>query len=709
MRRAVWLMCCSALCAIGSSAMAQEASQPNEASSASASNQDGTQLEEIVVTAAKTGPQALQQVPLAIQAFTGETLKQQNVQDTASLIAVIPGASIGQETSAGIKSFNIRGVGVGGTNGETPIGYYLDEVPFIITNFGIAPPIRFLDISQVEVLRGPQGTLYGQGSAGGTMIFHTRNPDLEEAEMTGEVFGSGTRDADDLNWGASGAISVPLIKDVLAVRISGGFSRQQGYADAYAGAINGAPSAQHVNWQENSDLRVAVLFKPAENVSLRGQVWRFKPQQGFQSLYSSVDPYAYALTGGVDGFSRSKYTLYSLVADIDFDGFALTSSTSYLKGFFGTRFPLGAFGVVGGNYDSYFNPENFNEELRLHSTGDGPFHWVVGGNLSKGEGPQVNTINYVVFTQNGDNNTKTENWAGFGEISYDLFGGKLVPLAGIRYYHDKRTFEDATSSLPSTVNKTTYRLNLSYLPNDDFTGFVTVSTGFRQNTVQSALQVQLLQADGLPGEYQLDPLSLTNYEAGFKARMFDGALHIGANLYRIDFTGIQSSYTTSSGVGGYLVIGDAKSTGLDVDLSWRTPVPGLTLNAIGNYNKSEYEKVDPRVTLQLPNVRPGGRLVNSAEYNYRLDANYVTSVGDELDAFGNVNFSQTGDRTTIAGVDAPRYQLLNALVGVRRGAYELAIFGDNLTDERGPTDYFTPVVFSGPVPRTVGVRVRKMY
>ena len=96
-----------------------------------------------------------------------------------------------------------------------------------------------------------------------------------------------------------------------------------------------------------------------------------------------------------------------------------------------------------------------------YSTGTSPLHWVVGASYQDGEGPQANQLLNPVVNINADNNTITENYAVFGEISYDLFDGKFVPLVGLRTYHDKRTFEDSTSSLPSTEDVTTWRVNFS--------------------------------------------------------------------------------------------------------------------------------------------------------------------------------------------------------------------------------------------------------
>ncbi len=120
----------------------------------------------MVVTAQKSGAQSLQEVPLAIQAFGGEELREKNITSINDLVSAIPGAFEGQRQSVASRSYNLRGAGGGNANGDSPIGYYLDDVPFIVTNFGIAPPVRFIDIERVEVLRGPQGTLYGRGIVG---------------------------------------------------------------------------------------------------------------------------------------------------------------------------------------------------------------------------------------------------------------------------------------------------------------------------------------------------------------------------------------------------------------------------------------------------------------------------------------------------------------------------------------------------------------
>jgi iron complex outermembrane recepter protein len=645
--------------------------------------------DEIIVTAQKTGAQALHQVPMAIQAFDGEALKERNITNITDLASSIPGAVESQRQSSASRSFAIRGAGGGAANGDSPVGYYLDDVPFVVPNFGIAPPVQFLDIDRVEVLRGPQGTLYGQGSAGGVFIFRTRDPDLNDIDFAAEATVGSTRLASGLNYAVAAAVSVPIVKDVLAVRVSGGHSREQGWADAYYGAFDGTPDEEDVNTVKNDDIRVVALLKPADNVSLRAQYWHFKPRQNFLGGLASIDPPYYADTAGQPSFGNGDFTLYSLTAAADFDDFSITSATSYMEGNFGIYIPL----APSGFFSSQFFPENFSQEVRINSTGAGPLRWVLGGQYQDGRGPQENTLENPFISINADNNTITKNSAIFGEVSYDLMDGKLVPLVGLRYYHDERTFEDATSSLPT----------------NNLTMFATASTGFRAGIVQSQAQSAALEADGIPAPVQLEPEELTNYEIGLKWRSPDRNINVGLNGYIIKLTNAQTSVNSSTpGVGGFTNFGDATTRGIDFELRWATPLAGLSLGAVGNINDGQFDYVDPEVQAALPYVREGARLFNTAKYNYRLDASYLGSLTENLDLFGNLGFTRRGNRLQANGTVTDAYSLVNATLGLRRGPYEVALIGDNLLDERGPTIRFgtDPNSGSGPNPRTVSVRFR---
>lgn len=662
-------------------------------------------LEEVTVTAQKTGAQSLQEVPLAIQAFDGEALKEKNITNLDDLVSAIPGAFEGQRQSVASRSYNLRGAGGSNANGDSPIGYYLDDVPFIVTNFGIAPPVRFIDMERVEVLRGPQGTLYGQGSSGGVFIFHTRDPSLTDFKFIGEAEVGSTEGADSMNYGVAGAVSIPLIEDRLAVRVSGGHSFNPGWADAYYGPFDGTPDDKGVNEVKDDDIRVAALFKPTDNISLRGQYWKFRPRQAFTGFTASVDPPYYQNTAGQSSFADGNFELWSFTANIDFERFSITSATSDLQGHFGINIPQSP----AGFFSSQFFPEMFAQELRAYSTGAGPLNWVVGASYQDGEGPQDNQLQRPGVDIDAGNNTLTENYAVFGEISYDLFDGKLVPLLGLRTYHDKRTFEDGTNSLTSTKDVDTWRVNLSWLPSDDLTMFVTASTGFRAGIVQSQVQVESLRLAGVPASVALDPETSKNYEVGLKWRSANRALSVGLNLYQTEYEDLQTNTPGAiEGVNGFSNFGDATSRGVDYEIQWHTPLEGMIVSWVGNTNKSEFDRVAPAVQAALPLFRPGSRLVNSIQRTSRVDVSYSTEFASTLEGFGNVSYGQTGNRLQSSGLYADSYSLINATLGVRRGPYEVALIGDNLTDERGPTFIGTagPNSGQGPTPRTVGLRFR---
>jgi outer membrane receptor protein involved in Fe transport len=458
---------------------------------------------------------------------------------------------------------------------------------------------------------------------------------------------------------------------------------------------------------KNDDIRVVALFRPASNVNIRAQYWNFKPRQDFTGFTASVKPPYFENTAGQDGFSNGDFKLWSLTGTVDFDAFSITSATSHLEGDFGINIPISP----AGSFSSQFSPKMFAQELRVNSNGNGPFHWVVGGAYQDGEGPQFNILDLPAagLLINADNNTLTENWAIFGEVSYDLFDGKLVPLVGLRTYHDDRAFADSNGKVPTKESVETWRLNLSYLPNDDLTMFVSAATGFRPGIVQSRVQVESLALAGVPTSVALNPESSKNYEFGVKWRNPSRTLNVGLNLYQLEYTDLQTSVTGGiESVDGFANFGDATTKGIDLEVQWRTPLDGLSLSFVGNINDSEYDTVNEVIAEAQPLLRPGARLINTLDKNYRFDVNYNREIASGIDGFGNISLSHSGDRLQANGLVADPYSILSMTLGVRYEGWEFALIGNNLTDERGPTFLGTtgPLSGSGPTPRTIGVRAR---
>jgi len=683
-------------------------------SSAHAETAEGTELEEVVVTAARQGGQSLQEVPLAIQAFTGAEIERRQIQEMADLVTAIPGASEGEQVGSVIRTFTLRGVGAAGGIGDSPTGYYIDNVPFAIPNFPLAPPLRMTDLDRVEVLRGPQGTLYGQGSAGGTIIFHTQDPNLDHVTGRAEVGLGTTADASDPNYTAQGAVSIPLIEDKLAVRLSGGYDKRAGYVDVYSGLPTGKPFAKDANEITNKDIRGVVLWKPNDDLTVRAQAWHFEPSQDFTQSINSIDPPQQWFNGDTRGYENGNFSLYSLGIDYDLGFGTLTSSTSYLDGKFGylTGSYFGPF-LGQGTLSNDYVAHSAAQELQLRSNSTGPLHWLAGAFYQNASGAFLFDVQTVPLQADGVNKTTTENYSVFGEVSYDLMGGKLVPLVGIRYYSDDRNLDskqsfngtptvDAGSAEPE---KTTWRVNLSYKPTDDITAFATVSTGFRVGITQTALSVFALSLDGITEQQGLDPDSLTNYEIGLKTRMADRRVQLGLNLYHIDFKDVQLGLATTAGIAAFANVGDAKSTGVDVELQWETPIEGLSVAAMGNWNDSEFGKVIPQVSATIPAISKGERLTNTTDYNYRLDVDYSHPFGDYT-FISHAAASTTSSRIMPDGFEVDSYSLYDASIGVQKDHWQALLVGENLADERGPSFVRNQLLSAGPFPRTVGLKVR---
>jgi len=672
-------------------------------------------LEEVVVSATKVGEQELSKVPMAIQAFTGESLTSKGIGDAKSLMELIPGASEQSEIGAGYKVFSFRGSGAGGPIGDGMIGYYLDDTPFGIPNFQSAPPIEYFDLDRVEVLRGPQGTLYGQGSMGGAIIYHTKNPSLSRFTFDGEAGSSKTAEAGDMNYKVAGAVSVPLVAEKLGLRVSGGYDYRAGYADVYQAGPVGTPYKTDANDIRSSDVQAVLLWQPTDRLTLRMRAWQFQTNQDYLQVMNSLDPPYVANQGTVDGYDRRKSNYYSNTVTYRFDSVTLTNASSYqesLPGGFGVGLglgpPLGTGTLVNGG-----KAHNFVNEFRLSSAGAAAFHWVAGAFYQNATGFYNFGINFPTLALSGSTITRTENRSVFTELSYDLFGGKLVPLIGLRYFEDDRdslsVSNGVVASSSSKPNKVTWRANLAYHATDDWMLFINAGTGFRSGILQSRAQADAVIADGVPTGLALTPDELRNIELGTKVSLLGGRLRFATSVYDIRYTNLQSAFNTSIGLAAFANLGDAKTQGLDVDLTWFTPLEGFSVSLIGNVNKGEFTDVVPAFAQANPRNGNGTRLFNTPPHNWRVDLGYDRDLGAAgWQLFANASASLVGSaRVQDATVNSVKsYSLYRASIGVRKDAYEASLYGDNLLDERGPTAANGPTLLAGPYPRTVGVTLR---
>ena len=544
-----------------------------------ASSQE-TALEEVVVTAQKRS-QRLIEVPISMQAIDGGAMAAASIRDISEIITIVPGASEELSTNAGFRRYQIRGVTQG--PGDPTIGYYFDDAAFFIYGLVYAPVGRSYDMERVEVLRGPQSTLYGNSSMGGTIRFIPKLPNLEEAEFSTTVGYSAT-DGGDPGYYMDIAANLPLVTDTLALRLVASYEDIGGYHEI--------PSAnlENINDASMRSYRASLLWTPTENLSLKFHILRNDVDQDGGSLLASLDP---PVNIGQPGdFSDGAYDLYTGTLTYDFPGATLTSTTTYID-FDSLEVNSFPFPVPGGILVQNLanTGDGFNNETRLVSNGNGPVDWIIGGFYSSSDLDQTFQFTPAIVPPSLQK-FSSEAISLFGEVAFPMLDGTLVPLVGLRYFEDDReTNSDAFSTqLPrETFDSVNPRFNLSYMPDDDSQYYLNVAKGFRSGGFNHPDLCPLhVTLGNLPCEQSIDSDTLWSYEVGTKRSIAEGRASLEAVVYfqdwqdvrlRVPFAGIFQEYR----------VGDADIYGIDLMLSLASAsIDGLFFDASFNWNSAEF-------------------------------------------------------------------------------------------------------------------------
>ncbi len=679
--------------------------------SAVAQPQDNEQpvLEEVVVTAMKR-QQVLSDVPISIQAFTGEQLEDRGFADIRDVFTQIPGATEGTGGSPGTRQFIIRSVG--SLFGDATVGYYLDEAAFSMPGGSpYAPVATTWDLGRVEVLRGPQGTLYGQGAMGGQIRFISAAPDLEHFRVRGQASASGTQGG-DANDSASLAVSVPIVPGVFAIRTSADYQSQGGYAE-----ITDFPDRENLGDSTTKTYRLTALLTPSPDWRFQFAYWHTDNQYSGCGFLISVDP-PFCTQGSDERVNENstKYDLFSLFASYNAGRFSIESSSGYIEAgrtsnsvlqFFG--FPLFFTSDAPGDV--------FTQELRLVSNGEGPLNWILGGYYQDGTAhSNFEITGFLNLTGMSQNHSAAK--AVFGEISYDFMDGKLTPLIGGRWFHNKRTLSTITTDAP-TFETFNPRFNLSYRPTEGRLYYFNAAKGFRSGAFNGALSI-IVNGDG-PGGYGLpvkpnvDPDHLWTYELGGKWTVLNRTLNFGATIYFTRWSNMQITVNPVGIAGASLNAGEAEIKGLELEFAWHTPIDGLTLSGNASISTSEFVELSFGVA-DTPDdgLSIGGRIPFTPEKTATLTGDYSFPLG--VNGFqGRIlsTLSYIGDQIDVSsGAVSDDHTLLSARFGIEKGHWAAFLYGENLLDDSG-TIYTQRNVAGNFLtrfyPRVIGVQLKFDY
>jgi outer membrane receptor protein involved in Fe transport len=697
-------------------------------------------LEDIIVTAEKRS-ESLEKVPLSIVAYSSESLAQLGVQDFSSLAARIPGVTL-NSAGPGRSSYSIRGIASVGGNAPTT-GLYVDETPILPSGgdgatASIDPDL--FDLARVEVLRGPQGTLYGASSMGGTVRLITNQPNLTKTEGAVKVEGSDTQHGGG-NVRLDAMYNVPIIDDRVALRIVGTYKDFSGFIDRYIGVWAPNPGAQppypvspaqpsaivhNVNTEKLYSLRTMLKIAVNDAFTITPSVWVQDLQMGGPPDYDvptgqSGGPLIQARPFNLSEAYSDRFVLSNLTMNYALGWGSLLSTTSYMHRQETTpddetealevNIPQGQF--VPSVYAPIVTTRELTEEVRLAFN---PAGWALSGvtgayfnNANRHYYVDYLTPNYAAlfsnspssvpylplsdtnYSQHGDYSPKQS--AVFTELNYAITS-QWKATAGLRWYELQYTtvrYEDGWSNGGPTLSTGQAKnsgfnpkAELSYQATEEQLYYVSASKGVRPGGVNTSN----LAAKGCGQDYgPYQPDSLWNYEGGAKTRWLDGALTVNGAVYYIKWSDVQQGRTLPCSYQITENAGSAKVHGGELEIQGNIGAH-VQLGAGVGYTRAVLAADAPSL-----NGLKGQQLENVPLWNGNASAKYLFNPLPGYDGFVRADGQYVGesypnfDRTDPATFQRA-YALLDLRTGIIHGAWEANLFVSNVFDKQAALSRF---------------------
>lgn len=699
--------------------------------------------DEVVVTATRR-EQAVTDIPLAVSAFSGAALENQGVAAFQDLTKIDP-TFAAQNFGASFNQYIIRGVSseIGST-----VGIYLDEAPVVggtLTESGGdgKPGLRLHDVQRVEILRGPQGTLFGSSSMSGTVRVITRRPEYDAISGNWAVSTQGINDGNQLTMG-NAAINVPLVDGRLAVRAVAWGEDGGGFIDQRAPGF----SYDNVNDVSTEGGRISIGARVTDRFDVLAMyVHQEIDVDGAQSWYLDQGPYVN--TAQTTEPYGDQYDLYYLEGTYDL-GFgtllgAFSQTRQWVNRPSDTSPTANFFGIPGGS--SFIQNQLYDAwtaEVRFTSAFQGPFQFVVGGYYDDSTVSIDSTVvrapdpttgvtpcySYPSCTDAGFtpqivfstlDNRDVEQYAIYAQGDYELTD-TLTATLGVRYYSADITdygliqqdvfaqdpicstfyvyrgfgppnlcgyvFGDVTvpydrGTTPSSENKTSYNISLLWEPTPDTSIYGRAASGFRIGGVNN---ISLLAASGgvtIPTTF--GPDSLWSYELGLKHFFWDRRGYLDLAVYRIDWSDQQLNSTDPSGAFDFQVnAGKTEINGVELQVSLE-PVDGLTLGGGVVYTDATLAEDLPATSTAIG--FDGDTIPGVAQWAGSVNGEYEWAMSSTVNGFVQAIGSYRDSSSTAFNPADPNYleresyTVWDAAVGLRKDNWEARIFLNNVTDE----------------------------
>lgn len=713
-------------------------------------------LQEVIVTATKR-EQDLQSTPLAVTAISGDTLSAQGVTEFAEFASTIPGLGA-VAGGLGQTVFSLRGMSTGGSNFQTqpPLGFYLDDTPITLPNVYYAGQWDpgFFDLARVEVLRGPQGTLYGAGALGGAVRMITNQPDASRFDARVRASAAAV-DHGTPNASLDAMLNVPLVDGQLAWRTVASAQGLGGYVNQTT------PSGQtfsDVNSQAMVGLRTALAWTPITAITLT-------PGLFFQHATSQGNPTINAVGGEPNSLNRfawlkepssDELKLASLNLRADAGWFTVNSNNSWFYRLWNGRPDYSDadsrpwYTTLHPAWSTFaVRTESATSETRIQSAGSGPFQWFVGGYFQRqlnhqvqgvfvqgvtaltggvyGGIPLLNDEPYLGYTGYG-----ITQRAAFGELSYTLPFDLTLTVGG-REFDINSAVERSASGYFAGGSSMTRRdahskgfipkYELSYKFDETKMVYALADKGFRiggpNNPIPANLCTNDLAQLGLTvAPDQFSPDTVWNYEVGSKTDWFDHRLRVDVAGYYMKWNNIQAFTNMKCGYGFTSNIASAKSQGVEVEMKsalgehWAA---GGTLSV----NHAQYTS-----SLSGAGIVEGNRLESApgTTGSAYVELTYPAPALPEWELGGHLEFSYTGNMQYAYASQNPTFQfvppwwVLNGRVSLTRDKLSLSLYANNLLNRLNlnylnsfPSNFYNLYGAGALPPRTIGIAVDKRF
>ncbi|HSI16181.1 MAG TPA: TonB-dependent receptor [Sphingomonas sp.] len=720
---------------------------------------------DIIVTAQKRAERLID-VPVAISAISADTLTSQNINRLSEYFDRVPGLQYSNQRVSGLA---LRGVTTGGATAPT-VALLVDDIQFGGTTGTGQPPLPDFDasaLSRVEVLRGPQGTLYGASSLGGLIKYVLKEPDT--SKLSGRVELGGTAVAHGgTGYAVRGSVNIP-ISDWLAVSASG-FKREDApYLD---NANVAALKAKEVNTRDVWGFRGAALIKPAANFRILLSALRQK-QDAMNSdlaITSGGVPVCIACTlatsptratavttfepvygdltiNSLDSINRAKFQLYSARGELKLGGVTITSISAWSRA--DNVITSDVTNVFGGLLKAVYGlptaptvqianadqTHKFSQELRLGGDLGTSFSWLAGGFYTVEHAATNQTLiatgSLVATPYIGTGPGTYREYAGFADLTWHATDKLDVQIGG-RYAHNKQHNESTLNTSPQTApvfgsgttiadssdNAFTWLISPNYHFSRDIIAYVRIASGYRPGGPNIAAP------PSVPKSFGSD--RVVNYELGFKGKVIPGLLTLDAALFQIDWKNIQLQGTDSVSSLTFLANGGkARSRGLEFAANL-TPWRGMTIDATLTFT-------DATLTQALPTLAgatglkglAGDRLPFSAKVAGNVNVQQTFALSDALEGTVGLTAIYLGDRAGTFVTDAtnatrprillPEYTTVDIRAGLTyRQVWSINLYTRNLFDKRGVAAADNRNGVNVPTalfiqPRTIGVTLARSF